>query len=77
MTQPNYESIEHQLERLETRLDNLSTKMDTYQYGNLQLIHTIDKKVDSHSKIIEIFKYVAPPGVLLAIFGAFKDWLPK
>lgn len=77
MTQPNYESIEHQLERLETRLDALSVKIDTYQYGNLQLIHTIDKKVEGHAKLIEITKYVAPPGVLLAIFGAFKDWLPK
>lgn len=77
MTQPNYESIEHQLERLETRLDALSVKIDTYQYGNLQLIHTIDKKVDGHSKVLEIGKYVAPPGVLLALFGAFKDWLPK
>ncbi len=77
MTQPNYESIEHQLERLETRLDNLSTKIDTYQYGNLQLIHTIDKKVDGHSKVIEIGKYIAPPGVLLAVFAAFKDLFPK
>lgn len=69
MTQPNYESIEHQLERLETRLDALSVKIDTYQYGNLQLIHTIDKKVEGHAKIFQIAQWVVPSGGLLALMS--------
>lgn len=77
MTQPNYENIENQLERLEGRLDSLSTKLDTYQYGNLQLIHQIDTKVEGHARTFDILKWLAPPGAMLAVFAAFKDLLPK
>ena len=71
-------SIENQLDRLENRLDVISDKLDTQNYGTLQLIHAIDKRVESHASFFAFAKWVVPSGGLLALISCmvslFRHW---